>query len=640
MDTYRIGISIVLSNTPLAALQVIASRLLGLHGHVGRINSGFQSWKTSLDLVAAVGLAGVLAGIEKVTQATKDYQSELIKLERIGGSMQKAVLGGDVSRQAFGIAQRVPMKVEDLMKIPGLTYSILRGDMGEVNQTWEPLAKFGYVLSSGGHRGGEDVTKDVAAALRAGELTGRITDTEGKIDLKKLNDWLDTVARITATTHGTVNGQTLLGMAQQGGFTMRNLSPEGMQQMAIAAQVMGGQRAGTAYMSLWQQMGAGTMFTRTAEGLEKLGFLTDKDWHTDHGRVILEDSGKKKLSSLIAQDPMIFAQEVKKRMDERGITDPDDRTTMLMSMLNRQTTQRFMGEMFSNMQQQLAERGIMMQGMGAGESFDLLKNKDIATNLEAVSNAWHNLLVAVGSSHSTEIVSTLKGITDFINNITSAFRDSDKLRFGGEGDLDPKLDPWANIWSKLSGQMDRGADDFSAWQQRLINDALAHLKDTLKDAFTSAVSSVTDWASAQWRALASSLDGIKTTLTNFFDGLIGAAQRIADFVNKWGGRLGWMFGFGGEKVPGLEDHALKHKSSLDGLWPSGGEVLRPVPVMFNPSTNQPRHEQNSFSLNIDGQTLAQTMIDKICEMTTYPTGAPTPDGMGQWFAGDHNYTDT
>jgi hypothetical protein len=51
----------------------------------------------------------------KLIEKTKDYSDELVKLERMGGDMAKSVLSGDITKRAFDISQRVPMKVTDLV---------------------------------------------------------------------------------------------------------------------------------------------------------------------------------------------------------------------------------------------------------------------------------------------------------------------------------------------------------------------------------------------------------------------------------------------------------------------------------------------------------------------------------------------
>jgi hypothetical protein len=47
----------------------------------------------------------------------------------------------------------------------------------------------------------------------------------------------------------------------------------------------------------------------------------------------------------------------------------------------------------------------------------------------------------------------------------------------------------------------------------------------------------------------------------------------------------------------------------------------------------------SLSLNIDGRIMAQALSTALLGMSGFPTQAPSADGMGQFYGGDHNYPD-
>jgi hypothetical protein len=262
MDSYKIGIAILLTDGFSTVLSKLSHQLVGVHGSVKEIEKGFGRWGLAIGGVGAV-LAGsaLLGGMAKLVDKTKEYSDELVKLERLGGGIAAAAVSGDIGKRAFDIAQRVPMKVTDLLKIPGATYSILGQE--ESMKLWEPLARFSWVMQSqNGYAG--DPGSDLQKILRAGELSGRLTDpATHQVSVAQTERFLDLAARVMAATHGMVNPDTLLGMAKQGGFTLRGLSDQGFYTQAIMAQAMGGPRAGTAFLSLWQQMAAGTMFTRT-----------------------------------------------------------------------------------------------------------------------------------------------------------------------------------------------------------------------------------------------------------------------------------------------------------------------------------------------------------------------------------------
>jgi len=413
-DVYRIAVRIALTNGMSPVLAIISRDLLGVHAKVGEIEKGFGRWTTAIGGFTAVMAGGaILGGMTKLIEKTKEYSDELVKLQRLGGEMGAAVTSGEISKRAFDIAQRVPMKVTDLMKIPGATYSIL-GEK-ESMKLWEPLAKFSWVMQSQNDYKG-DVGTDLQKILRAGELTGRLTDpVTHQVSVTQTEKFLDLAARTIAATHGMVNPDTLLGMAKQGGFTLRGLSDQGFYTQAIMAQAMGGPRAGTAFLSLWQQMAAGTMFTRTAEGMQEIGLLRPGEWHKDHGRVILGNEASQRLTSLIGKDPLEFAANVIEKLKAKGITEPQEQMRMVMRIMNRQTTQRFTAEMVTNFMQMIAERERLMQGLGSEGSYGVIQNKSVTANIEALGNAWHNMLIAIAAPQTGDAIKVLQALTWSIN---------------------------------------------------------------------------------------------------------------------------------------------------------------------------------------------------------------------------------
>jgi hypothetical protein len=161
MDVYKIGIALAMSSNHNAILSGLAAQLLGVHANVNNLTGGFTKLKTAIGGALAIGAGvGVLDVMIKLVDKTKEYSDELAKLETLGGSMAKGVVNGDVQRKAFDISQRIPMKVEDLMKIPGASNSILGYDDSMI--VWEKLAQFQWVMQNQkGFKGdaGDDMAK-------------------------------------------------------------------------------------------------------------------------------------------------------------------------------------------------------------------------------------------------------------------------------------------------------------------------------------------------------------------------------------------------------------------------------------------------------------------------------------------------
>ncbi len=610
MDVYRIGVSIALANGVSPVLAIIGKDLLGLNTSIKGIEQNFGGWAKALVGVGAI-LTGttILGAMTKLVEKTKDFQDELIKLQRLGGDIGQAAASGALTSRAFDMANRVPMKVEDLLKVKGSTYSIIGEE--ESMKIWEPLARYAWVAGrekNGAHGGGGK--DDLQALIRAGEMSGRIYGADSQISSEKLTKFIDEVTKVTAATHGMVNPQSILALAQQGGPALRGLTDEGFLTLLVQSQAMGGHRAGTAYLSLWQQLAGGTMMKRTAEGMQEMGFLKPNEWSSEGGHVSISPEASKRLMTMIGKDPLSFAGQINAELAKRGITDPAEQFQAVMRMTGRQTTQRFTAEEVIAFNQMKAEIERLKQGVGVSGSMDLMHDKSISANMQAVSNAWNNLIIAVGGPQGENFVKILQGITSAIQSATSfanAHPDAIKTMLAAVGAIAAALVAIGGIslvaLAGLPGLITAGVAAITAiiainWQ-KIVED-FTHFKDA-----------VTGLGSIAWQKITSMFDGIKNAISSFIDA-------VANIL----GKVGWMFGFGSNKMPGIEEHPLKHKS------------------MFNPSVAPTKASPIALSLDIDGRTLAQAMSDQFESLYGYPTGAPSPDGSGRFYGGDHNFTST
>lgn len=584
MDAYKVGVSIVLANGVSPVLAIIGRDLLGVNTHVGAIEKNFGKWSIALAGVGAMlGGAVILGALVKIVDKTKDFSDELVKLERLGGAMTKAVQSGEMTKRAFDISNRVPMNVTDLLKIPGAAYSIMGKD--EADKAWEPLAKFAWVMQSQKDYKGE-INDDMVKVLRAGELSGRLTDpTTGQFDPTRLQKYLDLVSRITAATHGVVNPGTLLGQAQQGGFALRGLSDEGFYTQAILAQAMGGPRSGTALLSLWQQLAGGSMLKRTAEGMQEMGFLKSGEWSTGKGgHVEVSDEASKRLTKLIGKDPLDFAAQVVDAMKQRGITDPEEQMRAVMRMTGRQTTQRYTAEEVTNFHQMLAERDRLMGGMGAGDSFKTIQDKSVSANMEALSNAWSNLLTAIAGPNSETIIAFLKQLTEIVNSMKSYV-----------AGMDPKT---VSEIVKVIAAIGIGLVALGAIS--LI--ALAGLPALI----AAGVAAIATLAVLEWQRIKDMFEGIRSAIANFIDGLVAIWEKAKGLLNA---------------IPGAPP---------EGGYNHFNQMKKPV--MFMPGAAGAQRDQYAFSLNIDGDRIAQTIIDKIESRYRYDTNTPAFNGAGSYGA--------
>jgi hypothetical protein len=613
MSDYAIGVKIMLASNGAAVLGLLSRQLLGVHGHVRDLEGGFSRLK--LGIVGALGAVvgvGAIDAMVKLIDKTAEYSDELAKLKTLGGGMTAAVASGAISAQAFDIAQRVPMKVTDLLKIPGAGYSILGEE--DAAKVWEPLARFQWILQNQASFKG-DAGEDMSKFLRASELGGRLTDpTTHKAAIAELERFLDLSQRVMAATHGMVTPSTMLGAAQQAGFSMRDMSDEGFMNQMIMAQAMGGPRAGTALLSLYNQVGAGKMTRASAQGMQDLNLLGADDWYSDHGQVVVKKEALGRLGHMLGHNPMDFIDEIYKNLDAQGVTDPEEQKRRVAQAISRQTSERFVTEGMMNRGQIHDERERMAQGMGTQGAFNVFGDESVTNNMRAMTNAWDNLLVAVAGPNSQNAIAVMKELTGAINSVTSfANAHPETIKILGEA--------IAAVAIALVG----------AGAATLI--ALAGLPAII----TGIVAAAAALIALNWSSISSMFTGIASAISSFIDSIGALYHRIQGSVG-WGPERDEA---GRMKNPGLLDKYLwgdpdPHALPPINVPPENGGLKHPT--LFNPGTDQPRMQQASFSLNVDGHALAQSVIDHLESIYGMPSSAAAADGVHSPFRDQYTST--
>jgi hypothetical protein len=606
-DIYKIQVALAMSSNHNAILSALSAGLLGVHANVNQLTSGFGRLKGAIISALAVKVGDdILGTMVKLVNSTKEYSDELAKLETLGGGMAKAVTSGAISSKAFDISQRIPMRVEDLMKIPGASYSILGQE--DSMAMWEKLAQFQWVMQNqnGFHGNAGD---DMAKFLRSGELSGRLTDpATHKAGIEELTKFLDLSQKVMAATHGMVTPSTMLGMSQQAGFSMRGMTDEGFMNMAIMAQAMGGPRAGTAMLSLYNQVATGKMSRPAVQGMTDLGLLKESEWTSDHGHVVVDPKAEARLGKLLGKNPMDFVDQIYENLEKQGVTDPDEQKRRVANAMSRQTSERFVIEQMMNREQMAAERERMGQGAGAGAAAGIYDAKSVSANEEALMNAWHNLQVAVAGPQSENVIAVLKQLTGILNSMQLSVTGMDPKTVGiiAEG--------IGAISIALMGIGTVALVAFAGIPGIIIGVGLA----------AAALIAI------NWQAITSIFDSVKTAIASFIEFLMSIPGKLRGLLPDagWGPERDES---GHMKKPGVFDKYL---------WGDPADSAPKKNMMFNPGSSQPKATPVQLSLSVDGRVLGQTVQEILGDLMNFPSQAPTADGYSRWHDADHNLSST
>jgi hypothetical protein len=624
MDAYRIGVSIVLANGVSPILAIIGKDLLGLKTSINAIEQNFGGWTTAL-----VGFGSVLAGsailgtVTKLAEKAADFQDALTKVSQLNPKVAALVNSGEVKKMAFGLGTQLGMNVEDITKIYGGIYGVLQ-DPKEAEELTPYAARYARLMQM--RHPGSHPEESINTLMRAGELSGRLTDERGGIDQTKVKEWFDLAARLEAATHGQVNPETLLGLAQQGGgVSLRGLSQEGYEHMAIVAQMMGGQRAGTSLLSLRSQM-TGNMMKRSAEAMQDYGLLKDGEWSSEGGHVQMTDEAAHRMLSLVNKDPMTFVNTLVDRLEAKGITNKDDQMLALQRILGRQTTQRMVSDMLLARQQIARETTGLDQGATVDQGLSGY-DRNIHAAQENLGAAWHNLQVAMGDQETQKFADIINRIARGLNSVT------DSITRLTPQQMDKVFEVITGVGAGLIvlGGILTGALLTSIVGAPILIGAAA---TALAAALATLAAFNPDWLQSdsisQWlnRSLIDPIqsflhsDSIARAFAGLGDAILAAIKSALS--NAYHGITG---------VP-VQPDAQKFNDQLKDANKNY------VPMRFDSGVERPKAQPVSFSLSVDGRTLAEAVSEQLSELMAFPTGAGAPDHYGQWADADSNLSTT
>lgn len=630
-EVYEMMMKLGLEGSAMAGLANISTVLTQMHGKVGQIEKAFGGWKIPLGIASGIIGIAMIGGMEKLIKRTAEYSDELAKLKNISPEMSAAVMSGAVPNKAFDLQKSTNLKVPDLMKILGVAAPIF--GLKEAEEIWKPLADYAWAQQNQtGFKG--EAGADLMKAIRSGELMGRFTDrTTGAIDLPKVKEFLDILNQVIAGSHGSVNAGSLLALAQGGGVYTRGLSGIGLIHEAVIAQAMGGARTGTAYMSLWQQMAGGTMFNRTAEGMEEMGLLHKGEWHSKGGRVIIDEEASKRLTGLISQDPMILAQIYKKHfadMSESQVAaggqpiSPEDQMRMVMRSMNRQTTQRMTSEMVANYEQMMREGERWMQGAGVDQANKNWNETSVTANLQAMSNAWDTLLVAVGGPQSENVIKFLQSLTGTIQSMTDYTRS-----------MDPKVIESIGVGILALGGAFIGAGAVALLAA--IGPVGWLIAGITALGAASAAPGLREWmqSTSIMDTITAKLGAFGTTISTLagmqWDALTGGLSKIYGWLQS----IKELFNLRNYMAP-----PLPKNGGGTGSWEDGVAPKVEKQSFFDPQNKKQILQPMQIDFKIDGRSFGQAVGDIIEDLTNHPTSASASNGWNSYRSSGGGRTDT
>jgi hypothetical protein len=388
----------------------------GLHGGnihagsggigVGGVGMGIAD---SLMVPLAAGFIATYVG-HKFYEGAKEYQDEFnrFKALNLGYQVNDEADKFVKSTHTFGVAQK------DLMKAMSESVGLF-GSFDEAAKFTPQLVELGKANAAiYGDKNGRLDDEGLKSLLK-------FIDREGGFkDEASFNESLDLAEQLVTGSGGFLHFQDLGAFSQNAGTAFRSLSKEGKLHMEGLMIEQGGAKAGTALMSIYQNLVAGRTPKKTMGMLQDLGLATLQ--MQEHGSVggkpmkslVMTDIAQR---SLLQSDPARWMDEVLlPALARKGITSEADVLKAVNDVLSNRTASN-QGSIMTTQQFQIMRDYHLAKGaMGAKQVTDLYKNSASGAE-DDFTAAWTDFKNQFGKTILPAITNMLRVGADILRTI-------------------------------------------------------------------------------------------------------------------------------------------------------------------------------------------------------------------------------
>lgn len=420
MDVYKVGVSLILNNGVSSGLNTVIRQLGQANSAVVLLNNNLGRLK-----LAAAGAAGVLAGEGMLKGMVKlvDHGNELIKIQR---NMAQAGVKQVEIQEAYNKAWEMTRKhtnisATEVMKMINdarMTFGS-QHDATHHIEDFVQMASFLKAYQGGKHANkGAELLAEVNAAMKSGEIAGKITPAEMAEHVKQLT------AMKVAYGEQLKIGQYLTAQ-RAAGVALRNTSDDFRYGMFPALVQENGPNAGTMLMTAFNKVVAGTgNRTKSLERMAEIGLLNkDQLEYTSSGHIKgLKNADAIKGSHEAAMNFGNWVMKTLKPMlDKKTGGDPIKEAQFISSMFPDRNAAKAITEIIQQFrklekdaEQMRAARQAMDMGKYVGQDYDA-QRQAFHTQLDNLMKTLGGPLVGPATEMLKKINEALSGLAQWAN---------------------------------------------------------------------------------------------------------------------------------------------------------------------------------------------------------------------------------
>jgi hypothetical protein len=405
-----------MSNGLSDVLRVIQRDLLHLKRTVDLTQGGFDRLKLAVVGAGLVtGGAAMLGLLYKMQDAGREFVHQQALMAAAGMDHLEIA---QATAQAWKTVGEVTASnaADNLKSIRELR--MVFGSTEEALQNLSVVTSAQVVMNSLRGRGAGDQVFDMAKAL---EIKG------ASMDPQHFNALLNDMVKAAVASGGRVLGSDFLSAFKFGrtatqGWSddfVKSILPTLIQEMKGAGGFSGALGPGNALQSAFQAIVGGVMSNKAAEEFAHLGLLKS-------GAVIRTTTGSIKGirpggiqgSKEFQANPYQWVQDVLvPALDKRGITDPDKVREEVSHLFVNRTAQQIV-TLFATQQQRFEKDAALIDKAEGVDALPDLAKHDPTTIIMAFTQAWNNLMTALGAPMVQPVNEMIIALTGVLNKLT------------------------------------------------------------------------------------------------------------------------------------------------------------------------------------------------------------------------------
>lgn len=422
MEAYKIGVSILLTNSITPGLLAITSQLIGANNAVSMLNSNLGNLK-----LAAAGAAGILGGVMIFKGMAKlaehggkvNHQLELMKIAGMTNSEIQA--GMAQSMKTTGNVMTTTLS-ENLAHVRELRYAF--GDAEKAMSHLDMVSKANSVLNSV-KGGGTDQVWDLVKALENKGLTS---------DSGQFESYINTMTKVTEATGGKVTPANFMSTFKYGRTAMLGWDeafiggalPRSIQSMSSGSGGAGGSGGpGNALMSAFAKVVQGQMPKTAAEEFDRMGLAPGGAAHIKGSSDAQLPGGVLGRNQFMANPYEWVQKTLMPALATKGITSQNEIIAQISKMFPVRTASQVIGEYalqgrYHEGENSPFEKDISQSkgAMDLAMSFPELMKNDYPAIMKAFHQQFETLLQVLGSplvQPGGPVLRAMAGITSAIN---------------------------------------------------------------------------------------------------------------------------------------------------------------------------------------------------------------------------------